>query len=157
MLSSVCFVSAGRGRLQLDSTHRRSSLSAVVPARLASASPKADFGASCERFWEDSQACAFDSESTENHGGPSGPVHRQSRRCDSVFQHQVRSIRTVYIQTAQKTVEVVSTTEFNDPVGRLRSTKCGSLTEILEYLLYCRALLPCSGANSASKTLFWRE
>ena len=86
------FVSAGRGRLQLDSTHRRSSLSAVVPARLTSASPKADFGASCERFCEDSQASAFDSESTENHRGPTGPVHRQNRRCFCVLQHQVRSI-----------------------------------------------------------------
>ena len=117
-------MSAGRGRLQLDSTHRRSSLSAVVPARLTSASPKADFGASCERFREDSQAGAFDSESTENHGGPTGPV-----------QHQVQSIRTVYFQTAQKTVELVSATEFNDPEGLSRSMKFGSLTELLRYWL----------------------
>ena len=128
-------MSAGRGRLQLDSTHRRSSLSAVVPARLTSASPKADFGASCERFREDSQAGAFDSESTENHGGPTGPVHRQNRRCDSALQHQVQSIRTVYFQTAQKTVELVSATEFNDPEGLSRSMKFGSLTELLRYLL----------------------
>ena len=105
-------------------------------------SPKADCGASCERFCGDAKSGVFDSRSTGNHGGPTGPVHRQNRRCDSVLQHQVRSIRTVYIQTAQKTVEVVSATEFNDPEGRSRSTKCGSLTELLRYLLYCRGLLP---------------
>ena len=84
----------------------------------------------------------FDSRGTVYHGGPTGSVHRQIRRCFSVLQHQVRSIRTVYIQTAQKTVEVVAATEFNDPEGRSRSTKCGSLTELLRYLLYCRGLLP---------------
>ena len=72
---------------------------------------KADCGASCERLCGDSKSVCFDSGSTRNHGGPSRPVHRQNRRCDSVLQHQVRSIRTVYIQTAQKTAEVVSATE----------------------------------------------
>ena len=103
-------------------------------------SPKADCGASCERFCGDVKTGAFDSGG--NHGGPTGPVHRQNRRCFSVLQHQVRSIRTVYIQTAQKTLEVVSTNEFNDPKGRSRSTKCASLTELMRYLLYCRGLLP---------------
>ena len=59
-----------------------------------------------------------DSGSTRNHGGPTWPVHRQNHRCDSVLQHQVRPIRTVYIQTAQQTVEVVSATEFNVPEGQ---------------------------------------
>ena len=86
-------------------------------------SPKADCGASCER-------CCGDAGNTGNHGGPTGPVHRQNRRCDSVWQHQVRSIRTVYTQTAQKTVEVVSATEFNVLERWSRSAKCGSLTEL---------------------------
>ena len=89
-------------------------------------SPKADCGASCERFCGDAEFVVFDSGSTGNHGGPLGPVHRQNRRCDSVWQDQVRSIRTVYIQTAQKTVEVVTATEFNVPERWSRSTKCGS-------------------------------
>ena len=53
----------------------------------------------------------------------------------SVLQHQIQSIRTVYFQTAQKTVEVVSATEVIDPEGRSRSMKFGSLTELLRYLL----------------------
>ena len=77
----------------------------------------------------------FDSGNTVNHEVPTEPVHRQTRRCFSVLLHQV-------IQIVQKTVEVVSTTEFNDPEGRSRSTKCGSVTELLRYLLYCRGLLP---------------
>ena len=40
-------------------------------------------------------------ESPENFGGPACPVHRFDRRCDSVWQHQVRTIRAV-----QKTKEV---------------------------------------------------
>ena len=107
----------------------------IVDVSPTGISPKADCGASCERFCGDSKTGAFDSGSTGNHGGPKGPVHRQNRRCDSELQHQVRSIRTVYFQTAQKTVEVVTATEFNDPEGRSRSMKFGSLTELLGYLL----------------------
>ena len=98
-------------------------------------SPKADCGASCEHFSGDTKTGAFHSGSTGNHGGPTGPVHRQNRRCDSARQHLVRSIRTVYIQTAQKTMEVDVATGFNDPEERPRSTKCGSLTELLRYQL----------------------
>ena len=72
-------------------------------------SPKAD----CERFCGDAKSGVFDSGSTGNHGGPTGPVHRQNRRCFSVLQHQVRSIRTVYIQTAHKTVEEHSSERFD--------------------------------------------
>ena len=47
-------------------------------------SPKADCGASCEHFCGDAKTGAFDSGSTGDHGGPTGPVHRQNRQCDSV-------------------------------------------------------------------------
>ena len=83
----------------------------------AGTSTKADCGASCGRFCGDAKSVAFVSGSTGNHGAPTGPVNRQNRQCDSVWQHQVRSIRTVYIQTAQKTVDSVSASEFNVPEG----------------------------------------
>ena len=126
----------------------------IVDVSPAGTSPKAVCGASCERFLGVSKTGALVSGSTGNHEGPTGPVHRQDRRCDSVLQHQVHSLRTVYFQTAQKTVEVVSATEFNVPEGQSRSMKFGSLTELLRYLLYCRGL---PGANSAPTSLFWRE
>ena len=40
-------------------------------------------------------------ESTENLGGPTGPVHRFDHRCDNASRHQERTIRAV-----QKTEEV---------------------------------------------------
>ena len=107
----------------------------IVDVSPAGTSPKADCGASCERFCGDAKSVAFVSGNTGNRGGPTGPVHRQNHRCDSVLQHQVRPFQTVYIQTAQQTVEVVSASEFNVPEGQSRSTMCSSLTELLRYLL----------------------
>ena len=58
----------------------------------------------------------------EVHGTMEVPQGQHINRIVSVWQHQVRSIRTVYNWTAQKTVEVVSATEFNVPERWSRST-----------------------------------
>ena len=102
----------------------------IVDVSPAGTSPKAVCGASCERF------CG---ESIQEVQGtmevPQGQYIDRITDATVCCNTKYDPFRTVYIQTAQKTVEVVSATEFNVPEGQSRSTKCSLLTELLRYLL----------------------
>ena len=102
----------------------------IVDVGPAGTSPKADCGASCERFCGDAKSGAFDQEGTMEvpQGQYIDRIVDVSVCCNTKYDPSEQC-------TSRQHIRQWTASEFNVPEGRSRSTKFGSLTELLRYWL----------------------